>query len=138
MLAKHLCWLAAIATQSPAAQPQEVVVTGNAARPAIERILNADNVDLDRLSVRQIADVMDVIHRGSAPLDFWLAYREHVQAWREYAEAKDRGQRGSPTGIDQMSDSAAIVDARRRINSTFDKVEAIARRYGARVPASRP
>ena len=137
MLGKHLWLLAVAATLFPAvARSEEVVVSASAARPAIERILNADNLDLDLLSSREVADTMAEIPRGTAPLEFWLAYREHVRAWQDYADAKDRGRGASPMDIDQRPDGAAISDARRRINATFDKVEEIARRHGARLPAA--
>jgi hypothetical protein len=138
MLGKRLCLLAAAAAALPPtiAQSEEVVVRASAARPAIERILNADNLDLDRLSMREVADTMDQIPRGRAPLDFWLAYRAHVRAWQDYADARDRGRGASPTDIDRTPDGTAVSDARRRINTTFDEVEEIARRYGARLPAA--
>jgi hypothetical protein len=137
MVAKRLWLLVVAAALNPSATvADEVVVTASAARPAIERILFADNLDLDRLSSREVADTMATITRGSAPLEFWLAYQAHVRAWQDYADAKDRSRVLSATDIDRVPDGAAIADARSRINSTFDKVEEIARRYGARLPAA--
>jgi hypothetical protein len=136
MLGKHLCWLvaAAVMTSPSSSAEEEVVVTASAARPAIERILSADNFDVDRMSMREVADAMDQIPRGGAPLDFWLAYREHARAWRDFADARDRSRRASHIDMNAQSDSAAIFGARQMIETTFDRVEDIARRYGARLP----
>ena len=79
---------------------------------------------------------MAVIPRGVAPPDFWQAYQAHVRAWQDYADARQRGRAKSPTDISALADGAAVAEARRRINSTFDQVVAIARRYGARMPLS--
>jgi hypothetical protein len=114
----------------------EVSVRGSAARPAIERILTADNLDIDRLSPREVADTMAEIPRGRAPEKFWSAYQKHVRAWQDYADAQDKSRAvKSPVDIDHLPDGIAIADARKRINSTFDEVEVIAREYRARVPA---
>ena len=117
-----------------------MVVRASAAKPAIERILNADNLDVERLSAREVADTMAEIPRGRAPSDFWNAYQAHVQAWLEYAAAKDRSRAGTATDIDSAPNGAAIASARQRINTTFDRVEELARKYGARLPitATRP
>jgi hypothetical protein len=122
----------------PAAQPDEpeVTVRANAARPAIERILQADNLDVDNLPPHEVAETMAAIPRGQAPLNFWVAYQAHVQAWQDYADAKNRSRGASATDIDRVPNGAAITKARRRINHSFDLVKAIARRYGARMPAS--
>ena len=114
----------------------EVIVRGSAARPAIERILTADNLDIDRLSPREVADTMAEIPRGRAPGKFWSAYQKHVRAWQDYADAQDKSRAAtSPTDIDNRPDGVAIANARKRINITFDEVETIAHEYRARVPA---
>ena len=138
MIGRLLCGLAILVAQPGRSEPAaDVVVQNSAAVPAIERILNADNLDVDRLSPRKVADTMAEIARGRAPGDFWAAYQQHVRAWQDYADARDAARiLTSPTDIDHRPDGAAIDDARKRINSTFDQVEAIARRYHARIPAS--
>lgn len=130
-----LALLALVACAAPGhAQSDEVVVSASAARPAIERILHADNLDVERLSAREVADTMAEIPRGRAPAEFWIAYRAHVRAWQDYAAAKERSGRSSSLDIDKAPDGAAIADARQRINTTFDLVEELARNYGARLP----
>ena len=57
-----------------------------------------------------------------------------MRAWTDYAEAKTRARRSDPLSVDDVPDGAAIAAARRRINATFDVVEAIAKRYGAWPP----
>ena len=138
VIGRSLCGLASLAAQPVHSEPTaEIVVQNNAWVPAIERILIADNLDVERLSPREVADTMAEIPRGRAPADFWTAYQQHVRAWQDYADALD-GARviRSPTDIDHRPDGAAIQNARTRINSTFDAVEILARRYHARVPAS--
>jgi hypothetical protein len=112
---------------------QEVVVRSSAARPAIMRILEADNLDVERLPAAEVAAQMQEITRGAAPADFWKAYQEHVRAWAAYAHAKARARDADPLDVDSL-DGGAIATARRRINSTFDAVETIAKRYGAWPP----
>jgi hypothetical protein len=138
MIGRLLCGLAILISPPLHSEPAaDVVVQNRAATPAIERILNADNLDVERLSPREVADTMAEIPRGRAPNDFWTAYQLHVRAWQDYADARDAARvMTSPTDIDHRPDGAAIEDARKRINSTFDQVEAIARRYHARIPAS--
>jgi hypothetical protein len=133
--AKLLLTLALFAVQSvPPAKGEDIVVQSSAARPAIQRILEADNLDVDRLPAVEVAARMQEIRRGVAPADFWVAYQDHVRAWTDYAEAKARARRSDPLQIDGAPDGRAIAAARQRINATFDVVEAIAKRYGAWPP----
>ena len=123
----------ALLTLSPptgvAAQEPDIVVRGGVYRGEIERILEADNVDTARLSERRVADIMVGIERGRAPEDFWVAYRVHVAAWLRLADAIARA------GREPNVNTAEDVDkAEQAIVTTFDKVERIARRYGARLP----
>jgi uncharacterized 2Fe-2S/4Fe-4S cluster protein (DUF4445 family) len=134
-----LVGIAALAVTPSAAagaefQGQEIVVRSSAARPAIQRILEADNLDVERLPADEVAARMREIGRGAAPAEFWTAYQAHVKAWTDYAEAKARARRTDPLQIADPRDAAAIVAARRRINATFDVVEAIAKRHGAWPP----
>jgi hypothetical protein len=125
--------LAAALIAPPAAEPptQQVVV---AARPAIMRILEADNLDVDSLSASEVADRMSDITQGAAPAEFWKAYQAHVRAWQDYAAAKRRVREADALTGPSLADAGAIVGARTRINGTFDVVEAIARRYEAWPP----
>jgi hypothetical protein len=116
------------------ASQAEILVQGSAARPAIMRILEADNLDIEELPAAEVADRMRGIDRGAAPGDFWAAYQDHVRAWSDYAEARERARRADPLDLDEAVDSAAIAAARRRINATFDVVEAIAKRHNAWPP----
>ena len=118
-----------------AAQDGDIVLRGDAARQEIERILNADNLDTDRLPPREVAEAMAIIARGHAPEDFWNAYQAHVLAWRHYADAVEQapGAQSESTFADDRSGA----DAERAIQLTFAEVERIARRYGARLPAPR-
>ena len=121
-----LAWLALLAFEMPAAaraQEPGIVVRGDARRIAIERILGADNLDMSRLSPREVADAMAVIERGRAPHDFWLAYRAHALAWSRFAAAPAH------------SGEAARAD--QAIEASFDEVERIARSYGAGLPPPR-
>jgi hypothetical protein len=120
-----LAWLGALllmAFQAPAAfaaQGADIVVQGDVGRIEIERILDADNVDTSRLSDREVAEAMGGIDRGRAPDDFWAAYRAHVEAWNRLARANESLERAL---------------AEQAIETSFDEVERIARRYRARLP----
>lgn len=115
----------------------EITVRGSAARPAIERILKADNLDVEVLSPREVADAMRGIQQGAAPRAFWLAYRAHAKAWAAYADALAAA-RHRPAGEPApVGTEFAIGQARVEINRSFDEVEALARRYGARLPLPR-
>ena len=134
-----LLGLAAVSVPSPAtatdAKRADIVVRGSAA-PAIRRILEADNLDVERLPAGEVAARMRDIGRGAAPAEFWTAYQDHVEAWTDYAAAKARARQWDPLQSDAGPDGAAIAEARRRINATFDVVEAIAKRHGAWPPRS--
>jgi hypothetical protein len=112
-----------------AAQAPDIVVRGDAARMEIERIVRADNLDTSRLSPREVADAIAQIPRRRAPLDFWTAYRAHGLAWQRLADATDAA-RGRPA----RGQLDAVVAQEEAIDSTFDEVERIARRYGVRMP----
>jgi hypothetical protein len=99
------------------------------ARSEIERILDADNVDTSALEPREVAEAIAGIRRGRAPDDFWLAYRAHVDAWGRLADALDAAHTSRG-----LKDIEAIGAAEEAIETTFDEVERIARRYGARLP----
>ena len=121
-----LAWIALLVLQLPEpapAQDSEIVVRGDARRTAIERILEADNLDTARLSPAQVAEAMRAIDRGRAPHDFWVAYRAHVLAWTRLAAAPEQ--------------SEEAVRAGAAIDVSFDEVERIARAYGARLPPPR-
>jgi len=123
----------AAAAQDP--ESGEIVVNGEVARAEIERILREDNLDADRLSPREIVEIMSGIARGRAPQDFWTAYQAHLEAWQRYAAAIDQAaqQQGDPSfGLD-----SSAGEAEQAISTTFNEVERIALRYGARLPAPR-
>ena len=127
---------AAIAAQD--AQPdQDIVVNGEAARVEIERILNEDNLDGNRLNPREIADTMAGIARGRAPQDFWAAYQLHVQAWERFASAVEQTGLSQAQGESSFGLDSNTAEAEQSITTTFAEVERIARRYGARLPAPR-
>ena len=128
-----LAALAGVPAPAAAAQDQEIVVRGEIARMEIERILREDNLDTERLGADAVVDIMSAIQRGQAPEDFWEAYQAHLRAWRWYAEAETRIRaQGGAAFIDGLDEYEAAAEA---IDSTFDEVERIARRYGARLPA---
>ncbi len=106
------------------AQEAELVVRGEVARVEIERVLAADNLDTVGLTAREVAGRMARIERGRAPHDFWLVYRAHLLAWQRVAQAE------AANGSRPVS--RQYLQA---IDSTFDEVERIARRYGAHLPA---
>jgi hypothetical protein len=116
----------------------EIVVRRSAAQPAIERILKADNLDIDRLSAREVSDRMKEIQQGASPDAFWQAYQAHVAAWTDYADALDAVSKLRPGEPRPAGSEWAVGRAKARINRTFETVELIARRYGARVPLPRP
>jgi len=128
-----LAFAALLVPAQGTAQDSDIVVRGDTARTEIERILNADNLDTARLSPREVADQVARIERGRAPEDFWSAYQLHVRAWARFADSIDRAQRaqGESTFGEGMEEVEA---AERAIGTTFDEVERIARRYGARLP----
>src|SRR5437763_3022659 len=120
-------WLASLAVVAPATsaatQGQDIVVQVSVFRAEIERILRSDNLDTLAGRSREVADIMARIPRGRAPADFWQSYQRHVDAWQRFAEASDSG-----------ADQDELIAEERKLNSTFDDVERIARRYGARMP----
>ncbi len=116
----------AMALPAGASDSPEIVIRASVARAEIERILNGDNLDTIGLPAPSVADAMAHIPRGRAPADFWQAYERHLKAWENYAEA-----------VSSNRDQSERIVAERSINTTFDAVEQIARRYGARLPAPR-
>ncbi|MGE0179082.1 MAG: hypothetical protein AB7O91_04610 [Sphingomonas sp.] len=125
---------ATLAAQDPEPD-QEIVVNGETARVEIERILNEDNLDGNRLSPREIADTMAGIARGRAPQDFWTAYQAHVEAWQRFASSVE--QAGAQQGESSFGLEGEAAEAEQAISTTFSEVERIARRYGARLPGPR-
>ena len=122
-----LLWPIALGAPAIAtAQEPDIVVRGGVERAEIERILAADNVDTSRLGEREVAHAIARIERGRAPLDFWLAYRAHVSAWKRLADAVEKA------GRDRSG--AAVANAEQAVDATFDEVERIARAHGARLP----
>ena len=115
----------------------EITVRSSAARPSIERILKADDLDVERLSPREVAGRMKLIEQGAAPRRFWIAYQAHAKAWAAYADALEAARRRPPEELAPAGSEWAIGKARVEINRTFDQVEALARRYGARLPLPR-
>ena len=95
------------------------------ARAEIERILGADNLDTAGRPASDVVETMARISRGRAPSDFWQSYERHLQAWERFADAS------------QSTDVGATDRCERAINTSFDEVERIARRYGARMPQPR-
>ncbi len=110
-----------------------VIVRANRARPAIERILRADNLSVDLLPPAEVAARMEQIDQGGAPDHFWAAYQIHVRAWRAYASALARSRRADPRDPDRQA-AMAVAEARIAINTSFARVEKIARHYKARIP----
>jgi hypothetical protein len=120
---------------APAApQASDIVVRGVAARTEIERILEADNVDTSRLSSRAVAEALATIDRGGAPNDFWAAYQVHVAAWVRLADVETAL---SKHRVPMPEDVKTLAIAEAAIGESFDQVERIARRYGARLPTPR-
>lgn len=119
---------------SAAAQKVDVTVYAAPARFEIERILATDNLDTGALESRVVAEAMVAIARGRAPNDFWSAYQAHVAAWQHFAAVEGRAKivQDDVTSIDDTA--AALASAKRQIETTFDEVERVARRYGARIP----
>lgn len=116
-----------------AAQQPDIVVNGEVARVEIERILEADNLDADRLSPREVVEIMAGIERGRAPEDFWEAYQMHLRAWRQFADVVDAilAQQGESAFAEREEE---LAQAEQAVDATFGVVEALARRYGARLP----
>jgi hypothetical protein len=109
-----------------AAQEREIVVEAPRYRDEIERILVADNLDIAMMDAPEVVERMRRIPKGDAPDDFWTAYQAHVAAWQRFVDrSRDVG-----------STESDLWFARRSVNSTFDRVERIARNYGASLPRS--
>ena len=119
------------ATPAAAVQEAPIVVRGDASRVEIERILEADNVDTSLLEPRDVARAIGAIGRGRAPEDFWIAYRAHVEAWERLAAAVEARQRSPHPGFEAAEQ---LLQAAEAVETSFDEVERIARRYGARLP----
>ncbi|MDQ8755292.1 hypothetical protein RCO27_03525 [Sphingosinicella sp. LHD-64] len=119
-----------------ATQQRDIVVRGDAARVEIERILDADNLDTSQLSPRDVVETMSGIPRGEAPEDFWEAYQTHLRAWERLATAVEtvQQQQSESTFVEGADE---LVVAQQGIDLTFDEVERVARRYGARLPTPR-
>ncbi len=129
------CLLGPYMTAAAIAQDNVIIVQANGAQKEIERILDLDNLEVELLHPRDVAAAMASIRKGRAPSDFWVAYQSHVKAWQRYATAS-----GSPLSLTiepTKDDFAGRAEARLAIDSTFDEVERIARRYGARIPMPR-
>jgi hypothetical protein len=107
-----------------AAQEGAIVVEAPGYRAEIERILEADNLDIAMIDAPDVVEWMRRIPKGNAPDDFWTAYQAHVAAWQRFV---DRSR-------DVRSTESDLLTARRSVNSTFDRVERIARNYGAGLP----
>ena len=110
-----------------AAQEPEIVVEAPLPRTEIERILEAENLDLASMSPREVADAMARIPRGGAPDEFWTRYQGHVRAWHWYAALVG----------DERVHSRDISEAKYLVDATFADVERIAESYGARLPEPR-
>ncbi len=126
MLGLLLLTLVAQAAPVTAEEP-EIVVEAPLHRLEIERILEADNLDVDRMSPRKVAEAMASIPKGRAPDEFWARYQGHVRAWQWYAALKD----------DARVHGHDVLEAEALVNATFDDVERIAESYGARLPKRR-
>jgi hypothetical protein len=125
---------ALLAAQPPQGEAPPIVVEGEAvARIEIERILEADNVDTSRLTSVEVVEALRAIRRGRAPADLWDAYEAHVDAWERFADVEARAAAGAdgPATGDAL---AKLESAELAIDTTFDEVERIAIRYGARLP----
>lgn len=119
---------ALLALSAPAAgQEPEIVVEAPLHRTEIERILEADNLDLVSLTPHEVAETMARIPKGGAPDEFWARYQGHMRAWQWYAALKD----------DDRVHSHDVSEAKGLVNQTFADVERIAESYGARLPARR-
>jgi len=119
---------ALLALSAPvAAQESEIVVEAPLHRTEIERILEADNLDLASMTPREVAETMARIPRGRAPDEFWARYQGHVRAWKWCAALVD----------DDRVHSHDVSEAKGLVNATFDDVERIAESYGARLPERR-
>ena len=128
-----LLMLAALALPMAAgAEDKDIVVQGDAARAEIERILSNDNVDTTQMDATEVVEAISTIRRGRAPEDFWTAYRAHVAAWERLAKAQQA--MGARLDDSRFESSAEVEQAERAIESTFDEVERLARKYGAHMP----
>ena len=129
LVARSIALAAAVAVPAAplASQEPEIVVGVSLARQEIERILEADNLDLAALSPREVAEAMASIPRGRAPQDFWDRYQGHLRAWQWYAAL------ASTEGVSGHD----VLDAEDMVNATFADVETIALKYGARLPDPR-
>ena len=127
VLAASVLMLAAVAGEAAAQEPQ-IVVERSRDRLEIERVLQADNLDLGSMSPRQVAEAMARIPKGQAPDEFWARYQGHVRAWQWYAAL------ASTPGVNGHD----VVEAEAMVNATFGDVERIAARYAARLPKARP
>lgn len=125
--------LALLAPLPAVAQDGDIVVHGDSSRQEIERILNADNLETERMQPSEVVEAMAAITRGRAPEDFWAAYQAHVQAWQTYAQALERAPRQQVES--GFPESPEAEEAEQGVQTTFAEVERIARRYGARLPA---
>jgi len=121
------------AAPATASQQREAPARSSTARMEIERILNADNLDSSRMSPREVFDTISQIEQGRAPDDFWAAYQTHVMAWSNLASIVEIVElQSDESGLDGEAELTAAED---EVEATFDEVERIARRYGARLPA---
>ena len=125
-----------LVTTTAAAQDEVIVVRANVAQSEIERILNLDNLEVELLAPREVATAMSGIKKGRAPRDFWIAYQAHVKAWQRFASATQAMMISNDTLAAEEA-AGGRAEAKLAIKKTFDEVERIARRYGARIPTPR-
>ena len=101
----------------------EVIVRGSLAQIEIERILKADKVDTETLGPKEVLERIATIPQGRAPQDFWQSYQRHRDAWQQLVRA-----------MEDRASSDELSRAEARINFSYDEVERIELKYGARLP----
>lgn len=145
-----------------AAKPGAFVADASpAAREAIERVLQEDaRTNPGAPSVAEVVDRMRRIDLAGCPQDFRAAYVAHIHAWERFAAVERqaialqshrqsgeafaewlvRSAMGDPYGKIHESLEADrqlqqhVQEAKQQIQSTFQRVEALAIGYGAKLP----
>lgn len=125
-----------------------IVIFGGSDKSAIESVLAQDALTTEEAtSVAEIVQRMKSIDTSDCPADFREAYYRHIRAWQGMAEQVASEPQSFGEGFlyglikgfegDYTGGLGEINEARnycsQQIKTTFQEVEAIAIRYGARL-----
>lgn len=80
---------------------------------------------LEAQKTQRTVELMEQVDLSGVPPDFAEAYRAHIQAWRQSADAEADGGESGDT---------RRADASKAFSSTFNAIKVLAAKYGAQLP----